>query len=222
MNKFLLGIYMFTLCLFATCSIGCSNHINSGDNNENNQATNIVNHYANLEDASFAQLNVISISDKIYCFPERAEAKYILLECSVEKDFYDKIKNGSTVFLPISLNITKNSYYEQQAISDFFEELDHIVVYFIKEQRYNGMIDIDTNEIITFPYISSPIGLALLDVIPIYNNQVRFSKLSSLLDAYHVSLLQYEHLEKYTDYIDEGMTIEEISQNLTNLAKLTK
>lgn len=213
---------MFTLCLFATCSIGCSNHINSGDNNENNQATNIVNHYANLEDASFAQLNVISISDKIYCFPERAEAKYILLECSVEKDFYDKIENGSTVFLPISLNITKNSYYEQQAISDFFEELDHIVVYFIKEQRYNGMIDIDTNEIITFPYISSPIGLALLDVIPIYNNQVRFSKLSSLLDAYHVSLLQYEHLEKYTDYIDEGMTIEEILQNLTNLANLTK
>ena len=61
-----------------------------------------------------------------------------------------------------------------------------------------------------------------MDVIPIYNNQVRFSKLSSLLDAYHVSLLQYEHLEKYTDYIDEGMTIEEISQNLTNLANLTK
>lgn len=222
MNKFLLGIYMFTLCLFATCSIGCNNHINSGDNNENNQATNIVNHYANLEDASFAQLNVISISDKIYCFPERAEAKYILLECSVEKDFYDKIGNGSTVFLPISLNITKNSYYEQQVISDFFEELDHIVVYFIKEQRYNGMIDTDTNEIITFPYISSPIGLALLDVIPIYNNQVRFSKLSSLLNAYHVSLLQYEHLEEYTNYIDEGMTIEEISQNLTNLANLTK
>lgn len=213
---------MFTLCLFATCSIGCNNHINSGDNNENNQATNIVNHYANLEDASFAQLNVISISDKIYCFPERAEAKYILLECSVEKDFYDKIGNGSTVFLPISLNITKNSYYEQQVISDFFEELDHIVVYFIKEQRYNGMIDTDTNEIITFPYISSPIGLALLDVIPIYNNQVRFSKLSSLLNAYHVSLLQYEHLEEYTNYIDEGMTIEEISQNLTNLANLTK
>ena len=46
MNKFLLGIYMFTLCLFATCSIGCGNHINSGDNNENNHSGN--NYVANL------------------------------------------------------------------------------------------------------------------------------------------------------------------------------
>ena len=68
MNKFLLGIYMFALCLFATCSIGCNNHINSGDNNENNQATNIVNHYANLEDASFAQLNVISYRSILLLF----------------------------------------------------------------------------------------------------------------------------------------------------------
>lgn len=235
MKKLLLFILGFMLMALSACqpvqnntmenspdSSGCSNGINSNSSNENNQTSSIVNLYANIEDASFAQLNVISISDKIYCFPERTEAKYLLLECSVEKDFYDKIGNGSTVFLPISLNITKNSYYEQQVISDFFEELDHIVVYFVKEQRYNEMINIDTNEIITFPYLSSPIGLALLDVIPIYNNQVSFTKLSFLLDTYHISLLQYEHLEEYTNYINEGMAIEEISQNLTNLANLTK
>ena len=201
---------------------------------------------------SFANLTVKSVHSELYYaevgttenglgwwHQTNTTSHYIVLECTVEEDFYGRIESGTTVYLPIELDSTtyeirhdwespvkdkdpdevrQVSYYEELAIREFFCEGQRYIACF-REEDAPRLKSSQTDEQCDFSHLALNIFLPSYELIPISESKVDFSGLYSFLSDQGYRCCEYsERCEDYTDYIYNGMTIEDVSENLRALA----
>ncbi len=222
--------------VFAFSLLACNNEISnnsteSGSNkipndNEQGEIDNpcrnpTVEELYNPKHTSFAKMKIIEVFDDMYCSLIDKSEHYIVIECLVEDDFYGKLSAGTTVFIPVILNKGKNAYLDEIATKNLFSEGDIIFAYFW-EANESELISCQSNDKLSFSYLASSCGLFPFDIILISDNKVDLNLICTFLDNQEVSYLSYKSFYGFTDYIDNGMTVDELSENLKYLANKVK
>lgn len=261
--KKLLSILCATLAALTLFSFAaCNTDINNSESDVNKTPPDIwgegdpISHYTfadcyHLGDErySFANLTVNSVmSDLFYSQSATQEAglgwshltvttsHYVVLECIVEEDFYERIDEGTIVYLPIMLDFTTYDFhqddepvkdevpdetyqefvFEESSIREFFCEGQRFIACFREEGAPRLKLS-QTDEQYDFSHLT--IDILLDDLIPISESKVNFSGLYQFLSNQGYRYSDYsERCEDYTDYITNGMTIEEVSENLRAFA----
>lgn len=235
--KFINCLVCFFIALVFAFSLSACNNENSNNSTESgsNKTPNdneqeeidipcrnpTVEELYNPKHTSFAKMKIIEICEDIYCSWIDKSELYIVIECLVEEDFYGKLSAGTTVFIPVSLNKGKNAYLDETATRNLFSEGDTIFAYFW-EANESELISCQSNEEFSFSYLASSCGLFPFDIILISDNKVDLNRLCTFLDNQEVSYLSYKSFYGFTDYIDNGMTADELSENLKYLANKVK
>ena len=211
---FLLGAILI-MSLFSFVGCGSNENSDSGNKDGDSIALNIYELYSNSDDASFAKISVKSIDENIYCALTNKSSHYIMLECLIEEDFYGKLESGTIIYLPVALNKPADSYYDYSIIKEWFESNEYILSYFCAADERFELKDLNTDKKYEWTDRFYACGLDSLSIIPIRNNKVDLSALYSLTDGVGHS---HDLHSEYVNYIDNGMTLEDVSENLKKLA----
>lgn len=212
--KKIIIIFFSTLMTFALAA--CSTE---DDNGNKNEPVSIEQLYCNQTGQSFAKLTVSAIDDNIYYESDFDNSHFLIIECIVNEDFYGKLESETTIFLPISLNRNSDTYYDEKTVKEWFKENDCIIAYFkAADDRYT-LKNIFTDEELNLEERFYACNLRQLDIIPIMNNYVDFNSLYSLVDMDSFGYYHYLYI-RYTIYIDSGMTLEEVSDNIRILSNI--
>lgn len=208
---------------------------------------------------SFANLTVDAVLPDLYYSERRLKQigsgqrreeittlHYVVLECTVEEDFYGRIESGTTVYLPFTIayvNLVylydyegefgdfeagkdkdkvpdethEKIYYNESDVREFFCEGQRFIAFF-KEESAPVIRTSPTDHSGAFWRVTCEFFLGNNDLIPINGGKVDFSGLTEFLAAYGRSLDYKKRSDDYTDYIDNGMTLEKVCKNLRAFA----
>ncbi len=169
--------------------------------------------YPNNQAISFAQFKVISVSDKIFYVKSTDDEyhAYVCAKAEVVEDFYEKLNEGETVYIPLYFG-TDIDAVDTSEISEWLFELDYILCHLTVAEDIFHLNEYETGELYKFNSLGA--NFEFYDVIPISNGKVALDKLNSLAWVKDNMFYDYSIICGFTDFIDNGMSVQEVSGNL--------
>ena len=218
MKKILLLLFLVVLAMQCIACSSTENADNGNQTDGGNQAVSIYELYANTGSMSFAMLTITSVRDDVYVNKEIPEHHYLILECIVEEDFYGIMESEKTISLPIILNLISTTYYDAEEVKEWVLDYDCILAYYYKTDDIFGVKKIDTDEVCDFSNLCSPCKLNYINILPVKNNKIDLENQYYRKEAGYT----YDRHKDYLEYIKDGMTLENVSKNIRNLANEAK
>lgn len=174
--------------------------------------------YHNSPESVFAILKLDQVEDAFYNrIPGSFDTLYLILECTVEEDYFHKLESGTKIHLPLCLTeYKKDPYSDLEPLKTMLGETERLLVYTAQAQpnRELEFRHTVTKESFTWEGIQPIYNTSLMELIPIRDDKVDFTSLFELFEE--ASL--YYHVD-YTKYIDDGMPLETLKENLKELSE---
>lgn len=216
-------ITLMLFCLFAT---GCSQtqkEVSSTkeptDSNDNNRTSTLpdidikteVSEWYNLtEYSSVVHVKKTRVLGLYHVNVSGGNFECIVLECIVLSDFYDKIQNGTTIFVPLPVEATIESTLQLIGSYDYF-------VFYI-ERLYDDADVIATDQATSvLSSVSSYVRMSMHMVLPIQNEAVSTDKIYTLLNNASISYLPVNEITGYEKFIANGMALETVETHFRYL-----
>lgn len=203
-------VFMFS---FSACN---NDPIDSG----NNKTQSIYELYGS-GNHSFANINITSVRDAIYCDLDDLNRRYVVLEGIVADDYYCKLTKGTVVNIPVYLNKTDDSYLDVDSVIELFSQGDTIFVYFCVTND-NELFLYPQNDKVQFSCLTSVVSFNFFDIILCTNGRTDLNKICTFLNSQSLSYVPFNLYGEYTNYIDDQMDIETMANNLTKLYEKIK
>lgn len=186
----------------------------------NNKTQNIYQLYGSVN-YSFANIDITSVRDAIYCDLDKSNKRYVVLEGIVADDYYCKLTKGTVVNIPVCLNKTEDSYLDVDSVIELFSQSDTIFVYFCATND-NELYLYPQNDKVQFPCLTSVVFFKFFDIILCTNGRTDLNKICTFLNSQSMSYVPFNLYGEYTNYIDDKMDIETVANNLTKLYEKIK
>ena len=141
----------------------------------------------------------------------------MVVECSIVKDYYSILNEGKIVELPVAIDLSS----DVQSVYDLFNQGDAIIAYFRKNNQ-NSLISAFNDNKQTFSYLTATCALELFDIVFITNDVVDLKKTCIYLDKEkgEDSYIDYNLYGDFTKFISDGLSINELDNNLKQLSLL--
>ena len=172
--------------------------------------------YNYKEESSLAILKISSIKEGIY---QRGSKNFLVCECIVEEDFHGHSEAGSIVYIPITWSYLDP--YDISKLKELFVPGETVFSY-IAFQCDLELYSVETNELYYFTPRADYCNLPLFQLIPFIDNKLALNSLCAVLDQREVGYMSYTEYRDYTKYLDDGMELEEVKENLRSLAEIQK
>lgn len=175
--------------------------------------------YSNDQGTFLAVLKVDRVDEAVYHsvhWGPETDCPYLVLECTVEEDYFHKLESGTKIHLPIDLYTfdQNDPYYDAEEVRALLGETDRLLVYSLQcIGAQPGYKNTETGETFEWEGIYMTF-LPDLDLIPIRDDKVDLASLFDLIGEKDLA----EHKD-YTKYIDDGMPLETLKENLKELAE---
>lgn len=220
-------LVLITLMLFCLLATGCrqthnedpkdnDNGPNNGlptnvptDSNGNNHTsalpdidikTGVVDLYNLTEYSSVVNVEKRSVLGTYRVNVDGGNFECVVLECKVLSDFYDKIQNGTTIYVPIRIVATIESTLQ------LIDSYDYFVFYIGRLYDYAEMTAMD-QETSVLNSVSSYARMGMHEVLPIQNGVVSTDTIYALLDNASISYLPVNEIAGYEEFIANGMDL---------------
>lgn len=209
-------VFMFS---FSACN---NDPIESGNNETpgNNETQNIYELYGS-GNYSFANIDITSVRDIIYCDLDDLNKRYVVLEGIVADDYYCKLNKGTAVNIPVCLNKTEDSYLDVNSVIELFSQSETIFVYFCVTNDKELFL-YPQNDKVQFSCLTSVVNFNYFDIILCTNGRTDLNKICTFLNSQSMSYVPFNLYGEYTNYIDDQMDIETVANNLTKLYEKIK
>ncbi len=172
-------------------------------------------YFSKTGEESFAQLKITDILDVSYY--DSSKREYTVAECEVIEDYYGILKAGDKVNIPVSLEYYKVRTEKYKDIIDsLLFECDCVIAYF-SNLAYYDLADESGRDKLQIS--NSTCRMDGFYIIPIMENKVNLEAIPFIEDL-RESGYSYEGgwlISDFTDYIDQGMTLETVAQNLKSI-----
>lgn len=157
-------------------------------------------------------LSYYSFERKYYDVPRRIyepSEKFLVVECEVIYDAYNNLTEGNIIYIPFS-----RCNEETNLIIQWLQSVDYLCVNLeVNEYAYlyNG------SEIYEPGNVCEPCHINYLSTIPIVDGKVSLQTICSAIDNSYSSI-KFSYWD-YGNYIEDGMSLEELLDNLGMLKK---
>ena len=177
--------------------------------------------YSYGEDASLVFLKIVSVSADLYRV-NAGDEYFWMYECVVVEDVYGHLEAGTAIYVPVSMFAIDADAFSE--VKDLFVKDTIVLAHFW--QRWDDvafMNRLPSCDRCFFNPCASRCGLAVYEFVPFKNNKVALNDLNAWLDKNMSEKgLSYKDYENYTDYIEDGMTLDEVTENLRAFALAQK
>ena len=165
--------------------------------------------------ASFASLSLSQVLDGEYI--DRYRNTELILELTVEEDYYDLLEAGTKVYYTITLSSTKlegekqttTDFYERQEVIDWLEEEDGFLVYFWAQEEEFRLSGDESQEPCMFDRVCIPNISSLGGLIPIKDGSVYVSQAVESEPG-----RGYKYIGKIDELLPDGISLEEAGKNI--------
>ena len=147
-------------------------------------------------------------------------AEYMILKCTIVKDWFSKLSPDDTIYIPILLNNLlwkdgKKTYYyaNKEEITDYLLSLDSLLVYGLMEKDKVTMFKTSNNELCEFTNIAHSIIFNFQNIIPVIDGKINLKSLvendNSIKFGFYTLKSIYNEYIGYEDCFKEGKELEQ-------------
>ena len=137
----------------------------------------------------------------------------VVLECKVLTDFYDKIQNGATIFVPIPVETTV------ETTLNLIDTYDYFIFYLERLYDEADVTNSDTTKSV-LNNVSSYARMSMHMIIPVKNEVIKTDSIYTLLDNASVPYLPIDEIAGYEDFITDGINLDTVETRFRYLKRM--
>lgn len=212
-------IVMASMLTFAACNVQGKKSFDPSIGEDVFVRPTVEDVFTRRRKASFASLSLSQVLDGDYIYQYKNTK--LILELTVEEDYYDVLEAGTKVYYTITLSSTKlegekqttTDFYERQDVIDWLEEKDGFLVYFRAQEETFRLSGDESQESYMFDRVCIPYMPSLGGLIPIKDGRVYLSQAVESEPG-----IGYKYIGGIDDLLQDGISLEEAEKNIRALA----
>lgn len=192
----------------------------------------VLEYYPCLEYSSFVKINNIEICEGLYSWDSTSGIYFYLIKGVVVEDYYEKIKEGTVITIPIIANnstvtedgvVDHSRLYDEKELSEFLKQFDTLYVYLTtvkdNQQSVYALFDKSTK------YIDSlmcPVGFPLYELLPARDGKICMNQLDEFCQSTDTHLLDHNNIMGFDRLIYDGQETAELEENIRQIYLYSK
>ncbi|MFA5562374.1 MAG: hypothetical protein WDA00_07030 [Eubacteriales bacterium] len=186
----------------------------------------VENFYSSTTYSSFARLQVNRVHDELYANDSKLFIKYLLVECTVLEDYYDRLEAGQVIQVPIMLGVdahdddsiqVKHKCLDADVVKEFLENHPQFIARLARIYEANYLYSVEAGAYVWVEELSVSISLGHLQLIPLSEDAVDFTALDLLLENAQALNSLRRYIKGYDQVVAQGMPADTVGENLRSL-----
>ncbi len=186
----------------------------------------VENFYSSTTYSSFARLQVNRVHDELYAKDSKLFIKYLLVECTVLEDYYDRLEAGQVIQVPIMLKVTvrdgvsmqlKSGYLDTEVMKEFLENHPQFIARLARIYEANYLYSVEAGAYVWVEELSVSVSVDQLQLIPLSEEAVDFTALDLLLENAQALNSLRRYIKGYDQVVAQGMPADTVGENLRSL-----